>query len=180
MLQLDEGEKVLVIIRKHWLPLAIQACVLALGVVVPFLVLQFLPQEIFAPLNALPHANYIVIFSYSAWMLLLWVSFFVLWTKYYLDVWVVTNRRIIDIDQESLFHRKLVSARLEKVQDAHVEVEGVIATFFGYGTLTLYTAGENPDIVIDNAAHPYEAKEKLMAAQRAQIEPSKGDSGMIR
>ena len=162
-LNLGSNERVVVIIRKHWLPFAFQLLALLFAAVFPPALVAFVPQEIL--LLMLPaFTDKMVVFGYSFWLLIVWILVFVAWTIYFLDVWVVTSERIIDIDQESLFHHKVVTARLEKIQDAHVEVNGVFATFFGFGTLTFYTAGENPDIVIENAAHPYAAKEKLLAA----------------
>ncbi|HVU80006.1 MAG TPA: PH domain-containing protein [Candidatus Paceibacterota bacterium] len=167
MIGFNSGEQVVVVIRKHWLPLVLRGAVLGLFALIPFLCAAFLPQEVFAPIMSYPGAQFVLMFFYSLWLLVLWMSFFVMWTNYYFDTWVLTSERIIDIDQVNLFHRQMVSAGLDRIQDAHVEVSGPLATFFCYGTLKIFTAGERPDIVIENAAHPYDAKERIVAAAKA-------------
>ncbi len=62
------------------------------------------------------------------------------WTHYYLDLWIITDRRIIVIDQIHFFNRKVSSFRLERLQDIKVAVNGVLATFLNYGTIRAQTA----------------------------------------
>ena len=68
-----------------------------------------------------------------------------MWVTHHLDIWVVTNRRIVVIDQVSLFRRKIGSFRLEKLQDVNIEINGIIATFLHYGTVEAETASNNSD-----------------------------------
>lgn len=178
MISLGHDEKVIIVIRRHWLPLLLRGLALAGGALLPFVLAAVVPPEVFAPLAAYPGGGLVLMFFYSLWLLVLWITFFVSWTNYYFDAWVLTNERIIDIDQVGLFRRHMVSAELDKIQDAHVEVEGLLPTFFGYGRLVLYTAGEHPDIVIDSAAHPYAAKERILGATRA-VRAGAGEAGGV-
>ena len=34
----------------------------------------------------------------ALWLLIGWILFWQFWTLYYMDMWVVTNKRLIDID----------------------------------------------------------------------------------
>jgi hypothetical protein len=56
-------------------------------------------------------------FFFILWVLTLWIFFFLDWTKYYLDVWYVTQKRIIIIDQKALFDREISNVRFDKIQD---------------------------------------------------------------
>lgn len=161
---LDPGERIVVTIRKHWLVFALKALILGFGGVLPLIIVSVLPPEAVAAFTALPQADIIATFLYLLWLLILWVSVFVLWTNYYLDVWIVSDKRLIDIDQKALFRREITTTRLEKIQDVTVYVDGLLATLFGFGVLTIHTAGDNPDIVIRNAANPGVAKERIMEA----------------
>ena len=68
---------------------------------------------------------------------------FTVWTHYYLDLWVISDRRIIVIDQRGFFNRKVSSFRLERMQDIKVTITGIIATLLNFGTIRAQTAGAN-------------------------------------
>jgi hypothetical protein len=58
----------------------------------------------------------------------MWMILASLWTDYYLDIWCITNKRIIKVDQVALFRRKTGSFRLERMQDVNVEVNVHVQT----------------------------------------------------
>jgi uncharacterized membrane protein YdbT with pleckstrin-like domain len=94
--------------------------------------------------------------------MVLWTGIFLRWTDHYLDVWIVTPERIIDIDQNGLFNREVSSIRFERVQDITTEVNGLIATFLGYGDLHVQSAGERREIMMRGAQQPSENKHFLL------------------
>lgn len=163
-MRLEEGEKLLVVIRKHWLVFILTALAIGFGALLPLLAVSFLPPGTLEVIFVSANASSAGAFLYYCWLLGLWILLFVSWTTYFLDVWVVTDRRIVDIDQKTLFRRGMITARIEKIQDITVEVHGVLETLFGYGKMIIFTAGDNPDFIIENAAHPYDAKEKILWA----------------
>jgi hypothetical protein len=59
---------------------------------------------------------------------------------YYLDVWIVTNMRIINIEQKGLFSRETSEKELDKMQDITTDVEGFWATVLNYGDIHIQTA----------------------------------------
>src|SRR6185369_10156599 len=104
-LHLDSDEHVILEVRKHWIVFASHAIGLLFGGFLPFIIL--VAVRIFAS-DLLSHFHISVsgnvsglfLFFYSLWLLFLWISFFIEWTKYYLDVWYVTEKRIIDVEQK--------------------------------------------------------------------------------
>ena len=69
--------------------------------------------------------------------------FFEMWLEYWLDAWIVTNFRLIDINQIGLFRREHSEIPLSRIQDISIETNGVLATFLGYGNIRIQTAGED-------------------------------------
>lgn len=55
---------------------------------------------------------------------------------------------------------------LEKIQDITIDVDGPIETFIGYGTISLQTAGEVREFILDDAAYPEQAKQMILEAQK--------------
>lgn len=161
-MMLDNDEKILLYIRKHWIlfvvrifPIIIFA---VLPIIFPTIITFFLPME----LERFKDAGWAL---YFMWLIVLWVWGFLLWTEYYLDVWVLTDRKIISADQKTLFNRHMSTLELEKIQDITIEVNGFIETMFGYGTIRVQTAGEIRKFALDDAYHPEEAKEIILNTQ---------------
>src|SRR5688572_1534757 len=122
MIELLEGEKIILATRKHWLVAVIEAGFLLVLGTMPLVVLIVL--AVISPDIWLPIAEYweFVIFYTTACFLFSWLMFYIAWTNYYLDVFLVTNKRVIDIEQFGLFSRDVVELRLEDIQDIKVEV----------------------------------------------------------
>ena len=86
---------------------------------------------------------------------------FVLWTDYYLDVWLITTERLIDIQQRGLFDRTISELSLNNVQDVTIEIRGIIPTLLKFGNLKVQTASEST-FTINDAPRLYEAKELIL------------------
>lgn len=171
-LNLDPGEKIILEVRKHWFVFLPATLALVFGTIIPpvlYLVWNssLVPEQIHFSLAG--SKFYLALFIYSVWVLGLWVSFFLQWTNYYLDVWYVTDKRIIDIDQKRIFHREVSNLRFDKIQDVSVEVRGVIATFLNYGDIHVQTASEDSkEFFIKDAADPENAK-KVIFSQHHRV-----------
>jgi hypothetical protein len=166
-IELEPGEDVLITVRKHWFVITMQLFSVALLFLIPFIaliVLAFLPdaQDLFSA-----HAEYRIIltFGISGWMLCVLLLGFNVWTHYFLDLWLVTDRRIIVIDQRAFFSRKVSSFRLERLQDIEVEIIGIIPTFLDFGTLRAETASASEnDFTTSGLPHPRELQALIQGA----------------
>lgn len=159
MLKLNENEKILTTIRKHWFVMARTIVVFVVLLLLPPMVLSLLPfitaefdQATIEPLTNLFLSLYIMV---------LLVFLFLLWMDYYLDMWIITNERIIDVEQQGLFHRQVSEIPLQHVQDVTIEVKGVIETFLKFGTIRIQTAGER-EFKIEFVPNLYEAKDLIL------------------
>lgn len=165
---LEANESVLYTARKHWFIFASGAVFLLVFAVLPGLLL-FAPQLISAELVVeIRHflrfdGNFtlLIFFFWSLELFMLWLIFMVMWTDYYLDVWLITNHRVIDIEQRGLFIRRVSTFRFDQIQDITAEVPGVLATFIDFGTVKIRTAS-NETFDFRGVAHPNLVKEKVM------------------
>ena len=162
MINFEEHEEVFCMVRQHWLIFFLEVVFLA--------VLAFLPAiELF-----LPGVAGVLGFSFSlgapalfltaSWWLFVWMVFFIVWTNYYLDTWIVTSKRIIDVEQFGLFSRSVSECQLERVQDVTAEVKGFLPTLLKYGDVTIQTAAEQERFVMRNIPNPYEIKDIIVKA----------------
>jgi hypothetical protein len=92
------------------------------------------------------------------------IGAFYSWTVWVLDIWIVTDRKFVDIEQKTLFHRQVSTLTLEKVQDVTVQVDGIFATWLDFGTVTVQTAGQEREFVIHGIRRPYKFKEILLCS----------------
>lgn len=160
MLPLHEGERVIAEFRRHWFVIFAEG--------LPLFLLAFLPAVLWwgrGVVGALGDSGIRVeaflFFATTLWLLALWLIFFILWTNYYLDVLIMTDRRIVRIEQHTFFSREIAECRLDKIQDIGAEMHGLIATVFKFGNLHLQTAAEGGNFSMKNIPDPYEAKELI-------------------
>ncbi len=138
-LQLREGEKKLLVLHRHWFVLAREFAaivfMLAIGVVAFSLrdsLYVFVDASIAGPIAA---------FLLSLYTLLVLALAFAMWINYRLDVWIITSRRIIDVEQRGLFNREVSEFLISRVQDITAETPNIITTLLNFGNLTIQTAG---------------------------------------
>ena len=174
MITLDNDEKIILEVRKHWFVFLAQS--------LPLVFLVFFPLIIKIILSALglsdivmfgKHAQAFVTMMTALWVWFIGVAFFILWTDYYLDILILTNKRIIDIEQKGFFAREISTFRLDRIQDITVDVNGVIPTFFDFGDIHIQTAGEVPEIGVKSIPDPHKVREIVSRAQDEAIEKSR-------
>lgn len=147
-IQLEKGEEIFKIVRKHWFVIIVELFVALFMALLPFFVLTTLVITLDThtffdtPLATLFPS---IIFATSLWFVCACMFGYMIWTHYFLDVWVLTNRRVVLINQIHFFNRIVSSFRLERLQDMSVSINGVIGTLLNFGTIRAQTASAHED-----------------------------------
>ncbi|MEK7069568.1 MAG: PH domain-containing protein [Patescibacteria group bacterium] len=168
MIKLEEGENLILEGRKHWFIAFTNIVGFFLSAIIPIVVFimakkwEFTKEIIMAGGNDL--ANMVYFFCFI-WALFMWVFLFINLTKYYLDVWYVTNKRLIDVDQRMLFHRDEAVLRLENIQDVATGAKGIIQTLLNFGNIRAQTAGERREFIMRDIANPERIREVIILEQ---------------
>ena len=141
-IELEADEVVIKTVRKHWFVISVELLTIIFFGLMPVIILMVLlalpPQEIIN--NFLETQTPVIIFALASWLLMSAMATATAWTKYYLDLWVITDRRIILVDQVGFFNRRVSNFRLERLQDIKVSIKGFIPTLLNYGTIRAQTA----------------------------------------
>ena len=141
-IELEADEVVIKTVRKHWFIICIELGIIILFGLVPvfgFMAILALPSD--SVIVALFQAQTgLIVFGLAAWLLMSTMAAATSWTGYYLDLWVITDRRIIVVEQIYYFNRKVSNFRLERLQDIKVSISGLIPTLLNYGTIRAQTA----------------------------------------
>jgi len=88
---------------------------------------------------------------YAYVLLFILYSFF----DYFLDIWIVTDKHIVDIQQKALFFRIIAKQEISRIQDVTAEVKGVLPTIFNYGHVYIQTAGTQERFTFSQVPDPY-------------------------
>ena len=166
MINLDPGEKIIMEARRHWFLIGTTAAFLGLLAIAPLiicLVIYYVYPEAAAVLSARESIIGLLFFG-SSWLLFLWIIFFMSWTDYYLDVLVITNKKLIDVEQQGLFRRDVATAPVSNVQDIKIEIKGVIRSVFGFGNLYIQTGAVERELLIKDIKNPAKVKAVILEA----------------
>ena len=155
------GEHVEIFLRRHWSAPFEVIFFTTLLFLLPIIGLWIFSDQVAGWLET-PFVGQIAILAGSAYFLISWLFAFLEFTDYYLDIWIVTNERIINIEQKGLFTRVASELHLSAVEDTTSEVKGMIHTFLDYGNVHIQTAGERTRFVFKNVPHPERVKEKIV------------------
>lgn len=150
------NEHVILLLRRHWLILArdvVQFIVsflippaIAVGLII-YTDISLDPENVTYPILVLVTSLY---YLFNA------LAFYHDFVDYHLDIWILTDQRIISIEQEGLFHRVISELSIQSVQDVSSEVRGHIQTFFDYGHVYVQSAGQKERFIFEQVPHPSE------------------------
>ena len=142
-IQLEPDEKILKIVRKHWFIIVAELFGTFVMLLLPFFILfglALFPHALQSVELTLSDYSTVITYSIAGWSILSLMGGFMIWTHYYLDLWIITDRRIILIDQISFFNRNVSIFRLERLQDIEFTISGIIPTLLNFGTVRAQTA----------------------------------------
>lgn len=174
-----DDENVIRIIRRHWFN--VLQNLFAILMMVFFLIGSYLFLPWLFPIFNTFAFKGVFLFLENLFAMVVWILFFLVWIDYYFDVWIITNRRVVNVEQKGLFSREVSEVELEKIQDITTEVKGIIPTFINYGNVYIQTAGEKERFIFADVPDPYEVKDIIMSLQNQEEKKEKSDLGeMIR
>lgn len=154
--ELGPDEHIVAIFRKHPFYIWITIAKYILIAVLPALAGTFLGNML---------GNYFgdyVLIIYLVFLIILWISFFIEYTDFMLDTWVLTNDRLVDVDQLGLFSRRISTLSLDRIQDITVQESGFLNSMLGIGTVFIQTAGTEDEFKIRGMREPSHVKDIIM------------------
>lgn len=162
--KLGEDEKILKVLHRNWFYLATQLFIV--GALAAALFGGGIMLTHFYPTYG--DAEDVRAFFESLFMLFLWLYAFLVWIDYYFDIWIITDRRIINVEQKGLFIRRVSELYYEKVQDVTTDVKGFLPTIINYGDVIVQTAGEEDNFLLRTVSDPYQIKSLIAEQQRTR------------
>ena len=172
-----DGEEILMVVHRHWFDILSQFFIIFILLLLFFGSLIF-ASPILSAFNGTVSPS-LFLLGENIFFIFIWLFFFIIWIDYYFDVWIVTNERIVNIEQLGLFSRDVSELELERVQDITVEVLGIIPTFLNYGDLYVQTAGETERFIFKHVPNPYAIKDLVMNMEKTYEKKEADNLGSV-
>lgn len=102
--------------------------------------------------------------------------------QYYLwngGFYIITNQRVIKMDQVTLFYRQISEAEIDRIQEISTDVRGPIKTMLNFGTVKIQTASSSGRLDLDNVPAPYDIQQEIARVQR-KVEHEPATSPVLR
>ena len=154
----EDTEDILLFLGQHIIVLIPGILLVALLLVTPLFVVPFLLRFLTLPI-AIPTRYFVV--GTAFWYVMTFGVAIMNFLRWYYNIYIVTNKRIVDIDFLHLLYKEFSEARLDKVQDLSFKSGGIFAAFFDYGDVNVETAGETPNIEFDSVPKPAKVVETI-------------------
>ncbi|MBU2524748.1 PH domain-containing protein [Patescibacteria group bacterium] len=137
---IDDEEDIKFVAHKHiaifWGPLFKSFW---LGIAPPFLLFYLMPPLILLWLGWLAIGVIVFIYKLCDW---------------YFDVWLITDKGVLDIEWNGIFHRTSTKIEYHTINGVTFEIKGFWGTLFGYGTIVLDKIGDTTKFSMENAHRP--------------------------
>src|SRR3989339_835751 len=131
----EENEKIIKAMNRHPFVLAkseISPAIIFLISVTIMTVCLFLKAE---------YLGYVFLVAFVVFLFsLVWAYYgYFVWSR---DKYIITDQRVVDVEQNTFFSRSQREASLEKIQDITLEIKGFWGSAFNFGSIVIQTAGE--------------------------------------
>lgn len=155
----DSSEQILLLLRAH--PIT------NLKWIIPAIVLFFLPFFIetvlvmfSVPSNIVPESFALVLLLFN-FLLIMVISFegFLYW---YFNVYIVTNKNIIDVDFHSILYKNIDVAPLRNIEDTSSSMGGILSSIFHFGNVYIQTAGAAKNIDLIDVPRPHHVADYIL------------------
>ncbi len=154
-------EKIIKVVRKHvFLLLKRIFFLIFIGVLPLAFYYVFISSN--PGLMEMPVTSPLILLGASAFYLFIWLFFFFSFIDYYLDAWIITSERIINMEQDGFFSRTISEQKFFRVQDVTSEVHGFFPTVLAYGDVFVQTAGAKERFHFDDVPHPDKVRDLVI------------------
>lgn len=88
-----------------------------------------------------PIINIVLVIYISVFLLFIYIH----WMSYELDLYIVTTKRIIWLEEVSFLNRHLSECAIDKVQEVNAKTTWVLSNLLNFWEVTIHTASEVSD-----------------------------------
>lgn len=117
-------EQVVMVMRRHWIALVYIFLYFLFLVITVALIVAFGSSIAYVG----PYVNIMLTIYISIFALFIYVS----WMRYELDLYIITTKRIIGLDEVTFLNRHVSECLLDKVQEVNGRTTGLLSNLLNY------------------------------------------------
>ncbi len=157
----QEHEKIKFLVRKHW--------IIDVKITILIFFLYLLPAMFFLSAIIIYWPGFFGAWSgpitviFLIYLLFVELGLYIKWLNEELDLMVVTNLRIINLDQIGFMERAVSEASLLQIQDVKGVEKGLINNILNCGSLQIRTAADKAVFNIENIPYPFRTARDILA-----------------
>lgn len=162
---LEPGEHVLIVVHRSVVGLIGIYLVAFAAVAAIFALFLTLSPDTFDSSgdNISPMLSAIIILGAVLLVLILFTATYI----YRQSQLLVTDRSLVQITQKTLFNRRVSRLSMSNVEDVSEQQNGILASLFNYGTLTVQTAGTLENFIFALCPNPTALADRIIEARQA-------------
>jgi hypothetical protein len=146
------NEKILIVVREHWFRLFVKLVVVFVLMLLPYSMRTLLGDQL--PILDTAQGEALVSLVLQFYYLALLISLFIIWILYYLNLHIVSEERIVDINQVGLLNHVVSELNIETIEDVSSETTGLFGNILNYGTVFIQTAGATERFQFEKVPNP--------------------------
>ena len=143
-------EEVLMVVKRHWIVYVMLFIYFFSGVIVTFMIFFFFW------LNTWWYMLNIILW------LILSIILYIEWLNHELDMYVVTNNRVIGLEQIAFLNRAVTECNLWQIQEVNSKAKWLFANIFNYWTLSIQTAGSKTTLKMQLCPDVMQTSRKIL------------------
>jgi len=155
---LNEGEDLVKIIHRHPITMAGALIAASFFIILDFFFITLLFAQGWWGIG--------IFFALLIFILILVWRTWIIWAK---NTFIVTNKRVIDVDQHGFFSKTVSECNYDKIQDVSYSIKGLLATLFHFGSIKIQTAGNVANLELDYLKDPAFVQELITDQQRGAL-----------
>lgn len=143
-------EEVLMVVKRHWIVYVMLFIYFFSGVIVTVMIFFFFW------LNTWWYMLNIILW------LILSIILYIEWLNHELDMYVVTNNRVIGLEQIAFLNRAVTECNLWQIQEVNSKAKWLFANIFNYWTLSIQTAGSKTTLKMEFCPDVMQTSRKVL------------------
>ncbi|PID86465.1 hypothetical protein CSB08_00595 [Candidatus Gracilibacteria bacterium] len=144
------GEEIDMVIKRHWIIFLMLGLYVFFMIVITLLILGLFSFSLLSFFSCVILWLFFLLFLYVERL------------NHELDMYIITNNRIIGVEQIAFLNRTVSECNLGQVQEVNSRTKGFFANILNYGTILIQTAGNAQTLRMDFAPDSLQKSRKIL------------------
>lgn len=169
--QQEDDEQIQILLRQHWITNLAWLTLSIIGFAIPFVVMDVIKNNRLADFSQIPQ-------NILSAVLVLWFLGVLTYAvenylRWYFNIYIVTNRHLVDVNFYNLTNRDITEIRLDDIQSVSSKINGILESLFQFGDVIVESAAEGREITFLSVPKPDFVADRIQDL-RAENFPHKG------